>query len=94
MCAGCRRQPAFSYTSGHHLSELLVVEAAYARPMKVGDVVHLLQEDGWRLACTRGSHRQYKHEHKRGRVTVPGKPSDDLAPGTLNSILKQAGLKR
>jgi predicted RNA binding protein YcfA (HicA-like mRNA interferase family) len=41
----------------------------------------------------RGSHRQFKHSHKLGRVTVPGKPSDDLAPGTLNSILKQAGLK-
>ena len=71
-----------------------MVEGAYARLMKFGDVVRLLQEDGWRLACTRGSHRQYKHAHKHGRVTVPGKPSDDLAPGTLNSILKQAGLKR
>ena len=40
-----------------------------------------------------GSHRQFKHATKPGRVTVPGKPSDDLAPGTLNSILKQAGLK-
>jgi predicted RNA binding protein YcfA (HicA-like mRNA interferase family) len=40
-----------------------------------------------------GSHRQFKHVHKVGRVTVPGKPSDDLAPGTLNSVLKQAGLK-
>jgi hypothetical protein len=39
------------------------------------------------------SHRQLKHPRKAGRVTVPGKPSDELAPGTLNSILKQAGLK-
>ena len=62
--------------------------------MKVSDVVRLLIDDGWFLVCTRGSHRQFKHARKRGRVTVPGKESDDLAPGTLNSILKQAGLKR
>ena len=62
--------------------------------MKVSEVLRLLQDDGWFLAATRGSHRQYKHPSKSGRVTVPGKPSDDLAPGTLNSILKQAGLTR
>jgi len=45
------------------------------------------------LAAIRGSHRQFRHPTKPGRVTVPGKPNDDLAPGTLNSILKQAGLK-
>ena len=53
----------------------------------------MLGDDGWCLAATRGSHRQFKHPSKPGRVTVPGKPNDDLAPGTLNSILKQAGLK-
>ena len=62
--------------------------------MKISEVLRLLQDDGWLLVATRGSHRQYKHLAKAGRVTVPGKPSDDLAPGTLNSILKQAGLKR
>ena len=61
--------------------------------MKVSDVLRMLKDDGWYLAATRGSHRQYKHSTKPGRVTVPGKPSDDLAPGTLNSILKQSGLK-
>lgn len=61
--------------------------------MKVSDVLTLLQADGWFLVATRGSHRQFKHPVKSGRVTVAGKPSDDLAPGTLNSILKQAGLK-
>jgi predicted RNA binding protein YcfA (HicA-like mRNA interferase family) len=61
--------------------------------VKVSDVLRLLKDDGWFLAATRGSHRQYKHPTKPGRVTVPGKPSDDLAPGTLNSILKQSGLK-
>jgi predicted RNA binding protein YcfA (HicA-like mRNA interferase family) len=62
--------------------------------MKVSEILRLLQDDGWFLVATRGSHRQYKHFTKSGRVTVPGKPSDDLAPGTLNSILKQADLKR
>jgi predicted RNA binding protein YcfA (HicA-like mRNA interferase family) len=62
--------------------------------MKVNEIRRLLQEDGWFLVGARGSHRQYKHPSKAGRVTVPGKPSDDLAAGTLNSILKQAGLKR
>ena len=61
--------------------------------MKVNDVLLMLKADGWYLAATRGSHRQFKHPVKSGRVTVPGKPSDDLAPGTLNSILKQAQLK-
>ena len=61
--------------------------------MKVAEILRLLQQDGWILAVQRGSHRQYKHPNKPGRVTVPGKPSDDLAPGTQNSILKQAGLK-
>ena len=62
--------------------------------MKVRDVLQLLQMDGWFEVRVRGSHRQFKHGAKPGRVTVPGKPNDDLAPGTLNSILKQAGLKR
>jgi predicted RNA binding protein YcfA (HicA-like mRNA interferase family) len=61
--------------------------------VKVGEILRLLQADGWYLDATRGGHRQFKHADKLGRVTVPGKPSDDLAPGTMNSILKQAGLK-
>lgn len=62
--------------------------------MKVSEILRMLQEDNWFLVATRGSDRQFKHPAKSGRVTVPGKPSDDLAPGTLNSILKQAGLKK
>jgi predicted RNA binding protein YcfA (HicA-like mRNA interferase family) len=62
--------------------------------MKVKAVLKLLREDGWVEVSCRGSHRQLKHQTKKGRVTVPGRPSDNLAPGTLNSILKQAGLKR
>jgi predicted RNA binding protein YcfA (HicA-like mRNA interferase family) len=61
--------------------------------MKVREAVRLIEDDGWFLVATRGSHRQYKHPIKPGRVTIAGKPSDDLAPGTMNSILKQAGLK-
>jgi predicted RNA binding protein YcfA (HicA-like mRNA interferase family) len=61
--------------------------------MKVRDVLRMLSDDGWFLVATRGSHRQFKHSTKPGRVTVAGKPSDDLAPGTLNSILKQSQLK-
>jgi len=64
------------------------------KKVKVGEVLRMLQDEGWYLVATRGSHRQFKHSLKPGRVTVPGKPSDDLAPGTLNSIQKQAGLKK
>lgn len=53
----------------------------------------MLEADGWYLVSMRGSHRQFKHADRRGRVTVAGKPGDDVAPGTLNSILKQSGLK-
>jgi predicted RNA binding protein YcfA (HicA-like mRNA interferase family) len=61
--------------------------------MKVRDAIKLIENDGWFLVATRGSHRQFKHPRKPGRATIAGKPSDDLAPGTFNSILKQAGLK-
>ena len=61
--------------------------------MKVRDVIRLIEQDGWFVVATRGSHRQYKHSAKPGRVTVAGKPSDDMAAGTLNSVLKQAQLK-
>jgi len=53
----------------------------------------MIEQDGWFLKRTRGSHRQFRHYTKSGLVTVSGKSGDDLAPGTLNSILKQAGLK-
>jgi predicted RNA binding protein YcfA (HicA-like mRNA interferase family) len=61
--------------------------------MKIREAIRLIEEDGRFLVATRGSHRQYKHHTKPGRVTIAGKPSDDLAPDTMNSILKQAGLK-
>lgn len=61
--------------------------------MKVRDIIKLIEKDGWYLVQTKGSHRQYKHPIKPGRVTIAGHPGDDLAPGTLNSVLKQAKLK-
>jgi predicted RNA binding protein YcfA (HicA-like mRNA interferase family) len=60
--------------------------------LKVRDVVRLIEDDGWLQVRQRGSHRQFKHALKPGLVTIAGKPGDDLAPGTLASVLKQAGL--
>jgi predicted RNA binding protein YcfA (HicA-like mRNA interferase family) len=60
---------------------------------KVRDVIKLLEADGWQLVRTKGSHRQYHHPVKPGTVTVAGHPAQDMAPGTHNNILKQAGLK-
>lgn len=62
--------------------------------MKVRDVIRMIEEDGWRFHSQRGSHRQYKHPVKRGRVTVPGKPGDDLTHKLLNSIFAQAQIER
>ena len=62
--------------------------------MKVGEVLRLLAADGWVQVAQKGSHRQFRHPTKRGKVTVPGKLSDELATGTLLSILRQAGLGR
>jgi predicted RNA binding protein YcfA (HicA-like mRNA interferase family) len=61
--------------------------------MKISEILARLKDDGWYLVATRGSHRQFKHPEKPGRVTVSGKPSDGVAPGTKNSIFKQAGWK-
>ncbi len=62
--------------------------------MKVREVLKLLRDDGWYLVTTEGSHRQFKHASKQGRVTVSGHPNDDIHPKTLKSILTQAGLKK
>jgi len=62
--------------------------------LKIRDILRLLLSDGWSLTRTRGSHRQFKHPSKPGLVTVAGSSNDDLSPATLNSIMKQAGLKR
>ena len=63
-------------------------------PIKVHDLIVRLEADGWLLVRQKGSHRQYHHSEKPGTVTVAGKPSIEVPPGTLSSILKQAGLKK
>mgnify|MGYP002403778885 CR=1 FL=1 len=62
--------------------------------MKVKEAIKLIEDDGWYLKETRGSHRQYKHLLKKGRVTIAGKHSDDLHPKTLKSIFKQAQIEQ
>jgi len=62
--------------------------------VKVRDLIALIEADGWQEVRTRGSHRQFRHPGKPGTVTVAGKPGVDVPPGTLNSVLKQAGLKK
>jgi len=61
--------------------------------MKVKEIIKMIEQDGWFMVRRKGSHRQYKHPQKIGIVTIAGRLNDDLAKGTLNSILKQAGLK-
>ena len=61
--------------------------------MKVSELLSLIEKDGWFMVRQRGSHRQFHHADKSGTVTVAGKPSIDVPRGTLNSVLKQAGLK-
>jgi len=62
--------------------------------MKVKELIKLIEGDGWAQVRIRGSHRQFRHPNKPGIVTVSGKPNVDVPPGTLNSVLKQAGLKK
>ncbi|MDI9363495.1 MAG: type II toxin-antitoxin system HicA family toxin [Flavobacterium sp.] len=63
--------------------------------MKCKDVIKMIEADGWFVVRQKGSHKQYKHPIKQGLVTIAcHKESDDIAPGTLNSILKQAQLKK
>jgi len=61
--------------------------------VKVRDVIKRLEDDGWAVVRQRGSHRQFKHPAKTGLVTVAGKPADDLAPGTLNSVFEAGRVK-
>jgi len=63
------------------------------RRYKVREVLDLLRRDGWYQVAQEGSHRQFKHPTKKGRVTVNGKPSEVLVQELLNSIWKQAGWK-
>lgn len=67
---------------------------AIGQHVKVRDVIRLVEQDGWYFVGQRGSHRQYRHPTKSGKVTVAGKPSDEMAVGTLGSIFSQAGIDR
>jgi predicted RNA binding protein YcfA (HicA-like mRNA interferase family) len=62
-------------------------------PMKVREVIQLLQRNGWKEMRSKGSHRQFKHSNQPYVITVPGNDGKELALGTLNAILKKAGLK-
>ena len=61
--------------------------------MKTRDVLRIIHEDGWYLVAQHGSHRQFKHPEKRGRVTIAGHPSEEMDEGTSKRIFKQAGIK-
>ena len=61
--------------------------------MKVRDLIKKVEEEGWRYMYSVGSHKHFKHPTLAGKVTIPGHPGDDVTPGTLRSVLKQAGLK-
>jgi len=62
--------------------------------LKLREIIKIIKKDGWYIVTQKGSHRQFKHPAKLGRVTIAGNLGDDITPGTLNSILKQAGLKK
>ena len=71
----------------------LNIERIHLISMKVRDAIKLIESDGWYLVKSKGSHKQFNHPSKKGRVTIAGHPNHDLAPGTMNSILKQAQVK-
>lgn len=62
--------------------------------MKIREIIEIIKKDGWYKVAQKGSHKQFKHLIKPGRVTIAGNPGDDIATGTLNSVLKQAGIKQ
>lgn len=62
--------------------------------MKIREIIEIIKKDGWYKVAQKGSHKQFKHLIKPGRVTISGNPGDDIATGTLNSVLKQAGIKQ
>jgi predicted RNA binding protein YcfA (HicA-like mRNA interferase family) len=83
-----QQQATHEAVSGHREYDLPPM------PTKVQDLITRLAADGWYQVRQKGSHRQYHHASKAGTVTVAGKPSVEVPPGTLSSILKQAGLKK
>jgi predicted RNA binding protein YcfA (HicA-like mRNA interferase family) len=90
MLASCRCILVSDSRGGFVSGRILEAESK----LKVRDLMRLLEQDGWQLVRTRGSHRQFKHSQKAGTVTVAGKAGVDIPLGTLNAVLKQAGLKK
>lgn len=91
------KEPEQRLKNNHNLNSNAVNESiAYNRGfiLKVREIIKMIEEDGWYLVVMKGSHRQYKHPEKLGRITIAGHPGDDLAPGTLHSIYKQAQMER
>ena len=78
---------------GLRLGQELFSHVVRGPVVKVRNLIRLIEKDGWYLDRTRGSHRQFRHPNKPGTVTIAGKLGLDVPPGTLNSVLKQAGLK-
>lgn len=70
------------------------INTSGGRILKVREIIKMIEADGWFIVATKGSHRQYKHREKPGRITIAGHVNDDLAPGTINSIFKQAQLRK
>jgi predicted RNA binding protein YcfA (HicA-like mRNA interferase family) len=62
--------------------------------MKVRDVIRKIEDDGWHFHSQKGSHAQYKHPTESGRVTIAGKPNDDMHPKTLADVFRQAQLPK
>ena len=63
-------------------------------PLKFREIIRIVEEDGWIIVAQEGSHRQYKHPLKKGRVTIPGHPGKDVNPKLEKSILQQAQIER
>jgi predicted RNA binding protein YcfA (HicA-like mRNA interferase family) len=82
------------YSIGESVDPGITTVIAQLKPMKFRDIMKLIEADGWRVAKQKGSHRQYKHPSKMGKVTIAGHPSAEVARKTLRSILVQAGLTR
>jgi len=62
--------------------------------LQIREIIRIIIKDGWFVVAQKGSHKQFKYAAKPGRVTIAGNPGDDIANGTLNSVLKQAGIKQ
>jgi predicted RNA binding protein YcfA (HicA-like mRNA interferase family) len=87
------KKPLIFFSQSGTLSVSEIYNVQISSGMKVCEVIKILEADGWYLARTKGSHRQFKHTDKAGTVTVSGKSSVDVPIGTLKSIWRQAQLE-